>query len=251
MKKYEEINFAVDGDSITEGGQWSRYAADELGFASLYNVAVGSSVWYKRRMECGGVTVTTQSYFDPGFAGISNGWEPTDDIDEIQRRANNCAVVHTERYISDVKKGIAPVPDVFAFAMGVNDDPKCNGSIEQALLGKTLDEVDLFTAAGAVRWCIQRVMEEFPGCRVFVLTPLQTADPAHNLEIEETAGLLRKIAGAMSAQVIDCYHGCGICEKFENIGTQGRYLRDGLHPDEEGQRLQGAFAAKELKNNMF
>ena len=94
-------------------------------------------------------------------------------------------------------------------------------------------------------------MEEFPQCRIFVLTPLQTADPAHNRKIEKTIEILRTVAGAMSAQIIDCFHGCGICEKFENMGDQGRYLRDGLHPDIPGQKLEGAFAAKEIRNNMF
>jgi len=55
----------------------------------------------------------------------------------------------------------------------------------------------------------------------------------------------------MSAQIVDCYTGCGICEKFETEGGEGRYLRDGLHPKENGQALQGAFAAKEIRNNLF
>lgn len=55
----------------------------------------------------------------------------------------------------------------------------------------------------------------------------------------------------MSAQVIDCFHNSGICEKFEVIGGTGKYLRDGLHPDVPGQTLEGMYAAKEIRNNMF
>ena len=40
-------------------------------------------------------------------------------------------------------------------------------------------------------------------------------------------------------------------EKFENEGAEGRYLKDGLHPKENGQALQGAFVAKEIRNNFF
>ena len=251
MDYFSHINFGVDGDSITAGEQWSKFASDELGFASHHNVAVGSSVWYKRVIRGDGYEVTTQSWNDPDFAGISGGWEPCDDKDEMQKRANNCAVVHVEHFIDDVRKGLAPAPDVFAFAMGTNDELECIGDADAALEGKTLDDVDVFTEAGAVRWCIQRIMEEYPKCRVFILTPIQAADPEHNRKIEKTIGVLRRVAGAMSAQVIDCFHGCGICEKFENIGSAGRYLRDGLHPDIEGQKLEGAFAAKELRNNLF
>lgn len=246
-----KLNFGVDGDSITAWQQWSYHVYKELGFASHYNVAVGSSVWYKRHITGDGWEVTTQNYTDPDFAGISGGWEPTDDPLEMQMRANNCAVVHIQQYLEDVKSGKAPVPDVFAFAMGTNDSLECLGSPEEALSGKTLDDVDLFTEAGAVRWCIQRIMEEFPDCRVFVLTPIQAADPQHNRKNFECIKVIKAVAQGMSAQIVDCYTGCGICEKFETEGGEGRYLRDGLHPKENGQALQGAFAAKEIKNNLF
>ncbi len=251
---FSKLNFGVDGDSITAGQQWSYHVYKDLEMASHYNVAVGSAVWYKRTITCAAGSVTTQDYDAPDFAGISDGWLETEDLNELQMRANNCAVVHTQRYILDVKSGKAPVPDVFAFAMGTNDAEDCLGDAAKALTGKKLegnDNVDLFTEAGAARWCIQRIMEEFPQCRVFVLTPIQTATPEHNAKIEKTIDILRAVAGGMSAQIIDCFHNCGICEKFENIGEAGKYLMDGLHPGVEGQALEGKYAAKEIRNNMF
>ena len=250
---FEGLNFAVDGDSITAGGQWAQHVYEKLGFASFYNVAVGSAVWYKRRFECGGRTVETQDYDAEDFAGISGGWLPTDDPDEMQKRANNCAVVHIQQFISDVKSGKAPVPDVFAFAMGTNDSESDLGDPEKALEGKALsDSVDLFTEAGAMRWCIQRIYEEFPEVRIFVLTPIQAADPAHNAKIEKQINtVFRKVCGAMSVKLVDCFHESGICEKFETKDSEGRYLMDGLHPKPNGQQKQGSFAAKEIRNNIF
>ncbi len=251
---FSKLNFGVDGDSITAGEQWSYHVYKQLGMASHYNVAVGSAVWYKRTFSCSGRSITTQDYNAPDFAGISGGWEDTDDPEELQMRANNCAVVHTQRFIEDVKSKKAPVPDIFAFSMGTNDAEDCLGDPEKALTGKELsgnDNIDLFTEAGAARWCIQRIMEEFPLCRIFVLTPIQTADPEHNLKNEKTAEILKKIAGAMSVQVIDCFSNCGICEKFEVKDSAGKYLRDGLHPDIAGQTIEGMYAAKEIRNNMF
>ena len=70
---FGKINFSVDGDSITAGNQWSWHVFNELGFASHHNVAVGSSVWYKRTVEVGDTSVTTQDYGSPDFAGISDG----------------------------------------------------------------------------------------------------------------------------------------------------------------------------------
>lgn len=249
---FSALNFGVDGDSITAEKQWSWYVFENLGFASRHNVAIGSAVWYKRTLSCEKGSATTQSYNDPDFAGFSDGWLETDDLNELQKRANNCAVVHIERFISDVKSGKAPVPDVFAFAMGTNDDINFLGNAETALKGKTLDDVNLFTEAGAMRWCIQRIMEEYPLVRVFVLTPIQTATPEHNEKIRKQIEMVMKpVANAMGAQIIDCFSESGICEKFENIGAEGKYLRDGLHPGIEGQTLQGRYVAKEIRNNMF
>ena len=254
MKEFYEINFGVSGDSITQGEQWSRHVCDILGFKTHHNSAVGSSVWHKRTVECGGRTLTTQDYGSDGFAGISSGWEPTDDPDEMQMRMNNCAVVHIQKFIAEVKSGEYPAPDVFAFAYGTNDLAENFGDADKALSGKSLDnnpDIDLFTSAGAMRWCIQTIMENFPECRVFVLTPLQTATPEHNAKTLRLIPMIRQIAGGMSAQVIDCYNNSGICEKFEVIGGTGKYLRDGLHPDIEGQTLEGRYAAKEIRNNLF
>lgn len=251
---FKDINFGVDGDSITAGRQWSYHVFERLGMRSHHNVAVGSSVWYKRSVECGGVTVTTQDYSSPDFAGISGGWEPTDDADEMQMRVNNCAVVHIQRFLTEVESGERPVPDIFAFAMGTNDDEECIGDPEKALTGKSLENnesIDLFTEAGAMRWCIQTILEHYPDCRVFVLTPLQTAEPEHNEKNERVIECMKRICGGLSVQMIDCYNGCGISEKFENQNAEGRYLMDGLHPKPNGQALEGAFAAKEIRNNYF
>ena len=249
---FREINFGVDGDSITAGQQWSHHVFERLGFASHYNVAVGSAVWYKRMITSAAGSVTTQDFNDPDFAGISDGWLETDDLNELQKRANNCAVVHIQRYLSDVKKGLAKAPDVFAFAMGTNDDIGCLGDPEKELRGKTADNADLFTEAGAMRWCIQTISENFPSARIFVLTPIQSGRPDHNAKIErQIKEIFIPVTGAMSVTLIDCFHGSGICEKFETVDGEGRYLRDGLHPKENGQALEGAFAAKEIENKLF
>ncbi len=252
---FKELNFAVDGDSITAGMQWSWHVFQKLSFASHYNVAVGSAVWYKRTITTSSGSVTTQDYDDPGFAGISDGWLETDDLNELQKRANNCAVVHIQRFLSEVRNGNAKRPDVFAFAMGTNDDAGMLGDPAKALTGKTLvgnENIDLFTEAGAMRWCIQTISENFPEARIFVLTPIQAADPDHNAKIEkQISEVFTKIAGGMSVQLIDCFHGCGICEKFENKGAEGRYLIDGLHPKANGQAREGSFAASQISAKMF
>jgi len=63
--------------------------------------------------------------------------------------------------------------------------------------------------------------------------------------------ILKEICQALSVQMIDCYSNAGISEKFEVKDSKGRYLRDGLHPDERGQQLMGRYIAKEIRNNYY
>ena len=164
-------------------------------------------------------------------------------------RHNNVAKVHIQKFIAEVESGAYPVPDVFVFSMGTNDTNL--GSAEEALKGKTLDEVDVTTMAGGARWAIQTILETYPKCRVFVCTPIQTGDVAHNEQNLKKIAILRELCQALSVQLIDCYGESSICEKFEQPSSRSKYLRDGLHPDVEGQVLMGRYIAKEIRNNYF
>lgn len=238
---FSKLNFGCDGNSITAGEQWSKTVVDLLGFATHHNVAVGSATW-----AC---HPDTQDYGSQGFAGISGGWQPTEDKTELQMRHNNVAKVHIQKFIAEVENGTYPVPDVFVFSMGTND--RNLGSAAEALKGKTLDEVDVTTMAGGARWAIQTILEKYPKCRVFVCTPIQTGSVEHNEQNLKKIAILRELCQVLSVQLIDCYGESGICEKFEEPSSRGRYLRDGLHPDVEGQVLMGRYIAKEIRNNFF
>lgn len=237
---FSKLNFGCDGNSITSGNQWSATVVKQLGFATHHNVAVGSATW-----AC---HADTQDYGSEEFAGISGGWQPTDDAHEMQMRHNNTSKVHIQKFIAEVESGQYPEPDVFVFSMGTNDGKL--GSAEEALKGKSLDEVDVTTMAGGARWAIQTIIEHYPNCRVFVCTPIQTANPGHNEMNLRKIEILREICRSLSVQMIDCYGESGITEKLEN-GHGERYLRDGLHPAEEGQQLMGRYIAKEIRNNYF
>ena len=238
---FSKLNFGCDGNSITAGEQWSKTVVDKLGFATHHNVAVGSATW-----AC---HPDTQDYGSEAFAGISGGWQVTEDKHELQMRHNNVSKVHIQKFIAEVESGAYPAPDVFVFSMGTND--RNLGSAEEALKGKTLDEVDVNTMAGGARWSIQTILEHYPPCRVFVCTPIQTGNPEHNALNLQKIAILRELCRALSVQLIDCYSNCGITEKFEQPSGSGRYLRDGLHPDKPGQELMGRYIAKEIRNHFF
>ena len=237
---FTKMNFGCDGNSITAGNQWSKTVVETLGFATHHNVAVGSATWAAHH--------DTQDYSAPDFLGISGGWMLTKDSLELRKRHNNNAKVHIQKFIAEVDRGLYPEPDVFVFAMGTNDGNL--GTAEEALKEKSLEHVDVTTMAGGARRAIQTIIERFPDCRVFVCTPIQTADTGHNEANLKKIEILKEICRSLSVQLIDCYSECGITEKLEN-GHGQRYLRDGLHPAEKGQQLMGRYIAKEIRNNYF
>lgn len=247
---FTKLNVGIDGDSITVGNQWSYYAAEELKFATHHNVAVGSATFGDRKENSSDGMKYTQNYDDPDFAGISGCFQPTDDPIEIQKRCNNCARVHVQKFISEVTAGTYPIPDIFVFAMGTND--RTIGTIEDALNGKDANDLSAEvrrTMAGGARWAIQKIIETYPNCRVYVSALIQRADETANEKGLQKTDILRGICNGLSVGFFNTFGECGITEKLET-GT-GRYLPDGLHPNTEGQKLMGRYLAREIRNNYF
>ena len=247
---FTKLNLGVDGDSITAGNKWSYYATQYLGLANHHNVAVGSATFSDRTQTYEGVTYVTQNYDDPDFAGISGGWQPTTDPVEIQKRCNNCARVHVQKFISEVTAGTYPVPDIFVFAMGTNDSTI--GTVADALNGKDPDALSAAvrqTMVGGARWAIQKIITTYPNCRVYISAPIQRADATANAKGLEKSIALKEISNSLSVGYFNTFGECGITEKVES-GT-APYLSDGLHPNAAGQQLMGKYLAKEIRNNYF
>lgn len=237
---FTSMNFGCDGNSITAGNQWSAVVVNTLGFATHHNVAVGSATFACHN--------DTQEYGAVDFAGISEGWQPTEDPIELLKRHNNCSKVHIQKFITEVKDGFFPEPDIFVFSLGTNDYKF--GEIENAL-DKNLERVDITTMAGGARWAIQTIKEAYPKCKVFFCTPIQSGDPERNQNNLLKIDILNKICSYLSVNVIDCYNHSGIMAEFEFSAAPGKYLIDGLHPNEDGQELMGNYISQEIYNSYY
>lgn len=207
---FSKLNFGCDGSSTTSGNQWSKTVVDLLGFASHHNVAVGSSTF-----AC---HPDTQDYNSDNFAGISDGWKPTKDKKELQMRHNNVSKVHIQKFISEVKDGVYPAPDVFVFA--IPNDTKLDG-VAEALSARTLDDVNVTTMAGGARWAIQTILENFPMPCIRMVAYTDRGQGKNEMHRKRNE-VLRQVSQALSVQVIDCYGESGISQFFENSNTRGR-----------------------------
>lgn len=257
---FESLHFAVDGDSITQEvskNQWAYYCQQILGFASKSNVAFGGACWaYKRKTSIDGTrTITPQEPADANYVGYDNSGNDLSTDINIQKFVNNNAITHTKDYLQKVSNGTYPTPDIFVYALGTNqDEDDVNGgekvSVESAMSPTNIDELGnlLYSTTGAMRWCLQTIKTRFPDCRVFVSLPIQRVDSSRNY-IKPKMKIIKEMAEEMGCQVIPQYYGCGITAAIESATPT--YLMDGLHPNDEGNKLMGAFAASQIKSKYF
>ncbi len=232
-------NLITFGNSITAAqNSWAYQTSQKLGFANLYNGAVGGAIWYQRaRLAQDGDSIWTQNYADLNFAGMSN--ETNVDRASFQRIINNCAVVHIQKYL--VEKTNAS-PDYAILSYGTNDlATSTMGNVEQTM-SKTLDEVDLFTMAGAIRWSIETLRTRFPNLVIYVALPIQAKDGTKNSDNIKKIKIIKGICDAMSVVYFDCFNESGI-----TATNQATYLRDGLHPNESGQTVHAEYIIKKLE----
>lgn len=237
---FAQKNLVVFGNSITAAkSSWAYQVYRQLNFGSIYNGALGGAIWSLReRTTASGKVIRTQNYDDPNFAGISNGYSPNPDDVEFQKRINNCAIVHIQKYL---KEKTEASPDYIIISYGTNDLSGTIGDAETTMQSE-LKDVDMYTIAGAVRWNVETLRNEFPKVKIYIAFPLQAESASKNEGNLKKIAVIKDICNRMSVPYFDCYNESGITEQ-----NQKDYLRDGLHPNEAGNRIHGNYIAEELK----
>jgi lysophospholipase L1-like esterase len=239
---FEGKNLVTFGNSITAAeNSWAYQLSKALKFGNLYNGAVGGAIWSKRERTTGsGLKIKTQNYSDPGFAGLSNGNVANPDDQEFQKRINNCAIVHIQKYLSQN----APTPDFIILSYGTNDPASTAtlGDATHALEESNLNNLDVNTLAGAVKWCLKTLQTRFPHAKLYVSLPLQAASENKNSDNLKKIDIITKICKGMSVPYFNCYAECGITQQ-----NSKQYLRDGLHPNEAGKQEHAQYIIRKLK----
>ena len=255
---YSEINVGIDGDSITcLINNWSVWVEKLLG-VNTFSCAMSNATWQDQVVHYAGQTFTPQTdVTSEDYVGYDAIQTPTSSI-EAQKIANNRARVHILDFIDRVNKGINKTPDLFIFALGVNDAANGNDSTtfaytaQQAInTGKNYPSGDmLYSTAGCIKWCIQKIQETYPKTKIVLLTPMQAPNIWNDFNVK-VGDMIKEIGAAMSVPVIDLYNEVGISLLFENEGASGMCLYDGLHPNDLGREKQGRFVAAKLRSLFF
>lgn len=145
-------------------------------------------------------------------------------------------------------------PNVVIIALGTNDGA-CDDTPESAMAIAGTDVDDTIALLDETKFCqaarkaFMRIRKKWPLATMFCELPIQRAS-----RDQLTAGVneaLRVMAGYYGMIVIDGGKESGIVRDFEVLGGLGTLLKDGLHPNKNGQRMLARAIIAAVKSNSF
>lgn len=162
----------------------------------------------------------------------------TDTLNTIPNQVFKAIAEHTNGTLSGE-------PDIIVLSAGTNNlNPNTDADVtlrsqfisDNGFL--PVDECNLNSIYGSIRWCYEKLHEEFPNAQIFLATPIQAWESTRFVEwIEIIADRIIAIASRLSCGVIDAYRHSGVYGRYEVKQGLGECLRDGLHPNEHGSEL--------------
>lgn len=111
---------------------------------------------------------------------------------------------------------------------------------------RSLKKIDKTTIAGSMRYSVETLQSLYPDAQIFICTTIQSAEDikGYNSNYIIKNNVIKDVAYRLSVPVIDVGE-CGIYGRYETKGSEGKYLYDGLHPNEKGGKLLGEYISRE------
>lgn len=139
-------------------------------------------------------------------------------------------------------------PDIVIFALGINDGLTPNDTYSAAI-SKDASFLDEKLFNESVRKAFLRIKNKFPLAQIFVSLPIQRAN--NDVPNSQMYKDLKRMANRYSCIIIDGSNDFGIINDNEIDGDVGIYLKDGLHPNDKGQKLMARGIIKALDSNFM
>jgi lysophospholipase L1-like esterase len=98
-----------------------------------------------------------------------------------------------------------------------------------------------------MRWAFWTIRTSYPNAFCFAVTPIQRAD-IETAAFQPLLDALTQIAKRYGFLVIDAHSESGIVKDFEAVGSTGRDLYDGLHPNARGQIKMARLLSAKIKS---
>lgn len=263
-------------DSITDTeDEYISYLHTYAGFSTIRSIGIGGA-------RIAGA-YTRDDVADPYDYTTDH---PTDPTDTYGDRHLYPQIIHTpntlrhkydlisDKYLQDDGRYIFK-PDVVLIALGFNDhkDTSVDGyesyddvkdltvSELETRLSATVTGKKIFTY---LRLALEKLMSDEIvetrdsmtygiDCRfskIYFVTPMGSAQsPIMDVNYGEFGDLLEKCLEDYSIKRIDGYRDFGITGKYETLGSNGRFLIDGIHPNRKGSDRIGRVVSKTIMSN--
>ena len=209
----ETASMDDDGSNYTEGVRtnWMTFANIMLNTTNFKNYAKSGACWHDRS----------------GVAFRQNVSE------QIQLAINDSANDDAE---------------IIVCSLGTNDGSAGSSTYEEAMDKTSIDSLDRTKLYEGIRWAMWTLRNKYPNAVCFCATPIQRASAEQESSLIEA---ISKMAHRYNFIIIDAYNESGIVRDFETVDAKGRYLYDGLHPNEDGAKKMAKLYANVILRNFI
>lgn len=254
------LKYLILGDSITARNySWTNLFARLVNAEKLTNLAVAGAHWNDYYRD--GIDVTEidlSGNFDDGSGDTKNNVI----FNQVLRFAQKITPIGKiisfthpktgETFTIPSDKGLGTgeieIPNIIIIACGINDATQVGESGVgdfNSIISQTWNEQKRQYLFSSIRWAVESLKILAPDARIFLATPLYST--YYTAEIVDTIRdaiiKMGKYAGCSNPINLS---DAGISLLFENHQSNGKYLEDGLHPNNRGRLLLARYYAQNI-----
>lgn len=254
------LKYLILGDSITaENYSWTNLFARLVNAEKLTNLAVAGAHWNDYYRD--GIDVTEidlSGNFDDGSGDTKNNVifnQVLRFAQKITPKGKIISFTHPktgETFTIPSDKGLGTeeieIPNIIIIACGINDATQVGESGVgdfNSIISQTWNEQKRQYLFSSIRWAVESLKILAPDARIFLATPLYST--YYTAEIVDTIRdaiiKMGKYAGCSNPINLS---DAGISLLFENHQSNGKYLEDGLHPNNRGRLLLARYYAQNI-----
>ena len=254
------LKYLILGDSITaENYSWTNLFARLVNAEKLTNLAVAGAHWNDYYRD--GIDVTEidlSGNFDDGSGDTKNNVifnQVLRFAQKITPKGEIISFTHPktgETFTIPSDKGLGTeeieIPNIIIIACGINDATQVGESGVgdfNSIISQTWNEQKRQYLFSSIRWAVESLKILAPDARIFLATPLYST--YYTAEIVDTIRdaiiKMGKYAGCSNPINLS---DAGISLLFEKHQSNGKYLEDGLHPNNRGRLLLARYYAQNI-----
>lgn len=221
------------GDSITyDESMYVTNLLNSTGMVRVANFAINGA--------------TLNNYSDTEMNG-----SPAQDAEH-----NNTVPNQVQKLLNNVSS--YDVPDIVIVSAGTNGGTTDADYEESQYASEDgtyieLDAVSLTKFSGAIRWIYEKLISCYPNAKIFFATPIQSYGGGSRTFaiLSAKAECIRQNCERLSTPCIDAFRKSGIYGRYEVQSANGKYLKDGLHPNADGAVVLAKCYHRELANALI